>query len=87
MAVLTSAHRRLHFESSFTVVDVAGDDAFGDRVEAASAGGDDPISVIGVAIGAQTRRRYWRLSCVFCGREMPRNPQNPRVLENCYLDE
>ena len=38
MAVLTCAHRRPHFESSFTVLDVAGDDGFGDRVEAASAG-------------------------------------------------
>ena len=36
--MLTCAHRRLHFESSFSIVDVAGDDDFGDRVEAASAG-------------------------------------------------
>jgi hypothetical protein len=29
MAVLTGAHRRLHFDASFTIVDVAGDDDFG----------------------------------------------------------
>jgi len=50
--VLTRAHRRLHFESSFTVVDVAGDDAFADRVEAASAGGDEPYK--------RDRGRNWR---------------------------
>jgi hypothetical protein len=49
--VLTCAHRRLHFESSFTVVDVAGDDAFGDRVEAAS-DGDEPYQ--------RDRGRNWR---------------------------
>jgi hypothetical protein len=32
MAVLTCAHRRLHFELSFTIVDVEGDEDFGDRV-------------------------------------------------------
>ena len=41
MAVLTCAHRRLHFESSFRIADVAGDDDFGDRVEAAPAGWDE----------------------------------------------
>jgi hypothetical protein len=37
MAKLTRAHGRLHFESSFTIVDVAGDDNFGDRLKAVSA--------------------------------------------------
>jgi hypothetical protein len=61
MAELTRAHRRLHFESFFTIVDVAGDDDFRVRLEAAPAGCDEPISLIGVAVGAQTRRRCWGL--------------------------
>ena len=68
--MLTCAHRRLHFESSFTIVDVAGDDGFGDRVEAASAGCDEAYKL--------DRGRDWRseassvlgaLRCVFCGKE------------------
>jgi hypothetical protein len=57
MAELTRAHRRLQFESSFTIVNVAAGDDFGDRLEAASAGCDEPISLIRVAVGALTRRR------------------------------
>jgi hypothetical protein len=52
MAVLIHAHRRLHFESSFTIVDVAGGDDFGARVEAASAGSDEPYKL--------DRGRDWR---------------------------
>jgi hypothetical protein len=70
MAVLTCAHRRLHFESSFTIVDVAGDDDFGDRVEAASAGCDEAYKL---DRGAQKRRRCLAaLMCVFCGKEISR---------------
>jgi hypothetical protein len=58
MAELTRAHRRLQFESSYTIVNVAGDDDLGDRLEAASAGCDEPISLIGLAVGALTCRRY-----------------------------
>jgi hypothetical protein len=64
MAVLTCAPRRPCFESSFSIVDVAGDDDFGDfgdRVEAALPVAMKPISLIGVAIGAQKRRRCSRL--------------------------
>jgi hypothetical protein len=61
MAELTRAHRRLQFESSCTIVNVAGDDDFGDRLEAASAGCDEPISLIGVAVEALTCRRCWGL--------------------------
>jgi hypothetical protein len=58
MAVLTYAHRRLQFESAFTIVDVVGDDDdLGDRVEAAPPVAMKSISLIGVAIGAQKRRR------------------------------
>jgi hypothetical protein len=73
MAVLTCAHRRLHFESSFTIVDVAGDDDFGDRMEAASAGCDEAYKL--------DRGRDWRsrrvvggsgFKCVVCGKEIPR---------------
>jgi hypothetical protein len=63
--VLTRAHRRLHFDSSFTIVDVAGDDDFGDRVEAASAGSDEPCSLIGVEIGARRVVADAALMCVF----------------------
>ena len=71
--MLTRAHRRLHFESSFTIVDVAGDDDFGDRVEAASAGCDEPYKL--------DRGRGWRsdpsslfggFNVCFCGKEIPR---------------
>jgi hypothetical protein len=73
MAVLTRAHRRLHFESSFTIVDVAGDDDIGDRVDAASSGCDEPYKL--------DRGRDWRpdasslmaaLMCVFRDKENPR---------------
>jgi len=55
--VLTCAPRRPCFESSFSIVDVAGDDDFGDRVEAALPVAMKPISLIGVAIAARKRRR------------------------------
>jgi hypothetical protein len=73
MAVLNCAHRRLHFESSFTIVHVAGNDDFGDRVEAASAGCDEAYKL--------DRGRDWRseassllaaLMCAFCGKEISR---------------
>ena len=88
MAVLTCAHRRLHFESSFTIVDVAGDDDFGDRVEAASAGCDEAYKL--------DRGRDWRseassllaaLMCVFVAKRFPVSAESNRVLEHCYLDE
>ena len=71
--MLTCAHRRLHFESSFTIADVAGDDDFGDRVEAAPAGWDEAFKL--------DRGRDWRseassllaaLMCAFCGKEISR---------------
>jgi hypothetical protein len=76
MAVLTCAHRRLHFESSFTIADVAGDDDFGDRVEAAPAGWDEAYKL--------DRGRDWRseASSLF-----PVSAESNRVLEHCYLDE
>ena len=60
-------------QSSFSIVDVAGDDDFGDRVEAASAGCDEAYKL--------DRGRDWRseassvfaaLMCVFCGKEISR---------------
>jgi hypothetical protein len=32
----------------------------------------NPMRSLWVAIGALTRRRCWRLQCVFCGSEMAR---------------
>ena len=80
MAVLTCAHRRPHFESSFTIVDVAGDDGFGDRVEAASAGCDEPYKL--------DRGRDWRsdassllaaLMCVFVAEKLPASAESNSV--------
>jgi hypothetical protein len=68
---LTRAHRRLHFESSVTIVDLAGDDAFGDLAEAATDGCDEPCKL--------ERGRDWRseassvlrdLKCVFFVKEI-----------------
>jgi hypothetical protein len=61
------------FRVVLTIVDVAGDDDFGDRVEAASAGCDEAYKL--------DRGRDWRseassllaaLMCVFCGKEISR---------------
>jgi hypothetical protein len=61
------------FRVVLTIVDVAGDDDFGDRVEAASAGCDEAHKL--------DRGRDWRseassllaaLMCVFCGKEISR---------------
>jgi hypothetical protein len=73
MAVLTCAPGRPCFASSFTIVHVAGDDDFGDRVEAASAGCDEAYKL--------DRGRDWRseassllaaLMCVLCGKAISR---------------
>ena len=71
--MLTCAHHRLHFESSFTIVDVAGDDAFGDRVEAASAGCDEALSLIKVADWrSEASSLFAALMCVLFGKEISR---------------